>query len=106
MKRVYLALALLGLVVPYYLIGSIILETGGFGLALFFQQALANNSTRLLAVDLTISVLAFWSFMIHESRRLGIRYWWAFLLLTGAVGLCCAVPTFLYVRQSRIEAVS
>ncbi len=103
MKNVYLILAILGLIIPYYFFLQLP-ATDGFNLPRLVQPFLANNFMRGAAVDLTISVLVFWFFMFAEANRLNMRNSWLYVAATLLVGLSFALPLFLYFRERKLEA--
>lgn len=101
-KNVYLILAIIGFIAPYYFFLQLPAEDA-FNLPLLLQPLSANNFMRGLAMDLTISVLAFWFFMFAEAGRLQMKNPWLYLLATLLVGLSFAIPLFLYFRERKLE---
>ncbi len=89
-KNIYLTLALIGLLAPYYFLFKF-LSTNGFNIPLLVQQLLANNISTFFAVDLAISIIIFWIA-------------WLYLLASLTVGLSFALPLFLYFRERRVES--
>jgi hypothetical protein len=102
MKTLYLLLAIVGLVLPYYFLAAFLVEHG-LDLALLVQQLFANRISTFFAVDLIISSAVFWVFVYQESARRQVPHAWVFVATNLLVGLSFALPLFLYVRQSRIE---
>ena len=101
-KNVFLLLAVIGFIAPYYFFLQLPSEDG-LNLPLLIQPLFANNFMRGLAVDLTISVLAFWFFVFVEANRLQMNHPWLYLLATLLVGLSFALPLFLYLRERELE---
>jgi hypothetical protein len=102
-KNIFLALAILGFIVPDYFFLQLPAEDG-FNLPLLIQPFLANNFMKGAAMDLTISVIVFWVFMFVEANRLRMKNSWLYLLATLLVGLSFALPLFLYFRERQLEA--
>jgi len=102
MKRAYALLSVLGLVVPYYYFAHF-LSANGLNLQLFVEQLFANDISTFFAVDLLITVLVFWVFMIVETRHNPIRNWWICFPATLFAGLSFALPLFLYLREAARE---
>ena len=100
MKTVYLALAIAGLLLPGFFIVRLALQPGP-DLAGLLAPFANNLLMALLGVDLAVSSLVFWVFVFRESSRRGIRFPWLFILANLLVGLCFALPLFLYVRHGR-----
>lgn len=101
-KNVYLALAILGFLAPYYFFLQIS-PGNGSDLPALIQPMFANNLLRGVAMDLTVSVIVFWVFMFVEASRLQMKNPWLYLLATLLVGLSFALPLFLYFREHRLE---
>ena len=102
-KSIYVVLALVGLLAPYYFFFRF-LSTDGFDMPLLFNQLFANNISTFFAVDLIISVIVFWVYMIGEASRLQMKNWWLYILVTLGVGLSFALPLFLYFRERKLES--
>ena len=101
MKTVYLVLAIIGLIVPYYFFLQLPAEDG-FNLPALIRPFFANNFMRGAAMDLTISVLVFWLFLFVEASRLQMKNAWVYVLATLLVGLSFALPLFLYFRERKL----
>ena len=102
-KHLYLTLALVGLVVPYYFFISFLLAHGLDGPA-FLRQLFGTPISSFFAADLIISCVVFVGFLLRESRRHSIAHWWAYLVALATVGLSFALPLFLYARERGREA--
>lgn len=101
-KKIYLALAILGTLVPCYFLVSFLLD---FGLdpGLLIQQLFANDISTFFAVDLIISSLVFWLFAYREAQALDIPRWWVSIVANLLVGLSLSLPLFLYLREDALE---
>lgn len=103
--RIYLALAVVGAAVPIAL-GIAFIADEGADLAAFFDQLFDSTASTLAFADLTISSIAFLTWMWGETRRHDLGSPWAYVLANVAVGLSFALPLFLYLRERRTGAVS
>src|SRR5262245_37035998 len=101
-KSIYLALAFIGLLVPYYFFFKF-LNGNGFDIALLLHQLFANDVSTFFAVDLIISVIVFWIYMVAEANKLQMKNWWLYVLASLAVGLSFALPLFLYFRERELD---
>jgi Terpene cyclase DEP1 len=102
-KTIYLLIAIAGSIAPWYWLlqdPSALLSP-----TLFFQLTFANNVAVAWASDLLISASVFFAFASIELKRLGSSSVWMFLYigLTFGIGLCCALPLFLYRRELILE---
>jgi hypothetical protein len=102
MRRLYLLLAVMGFVLPYYFFASFLIENG-LNLGLLFNQLFANDISTFFAVDLVITAVVFLIYMVREAGRYRMRNWWLYVVATLAVGPSFAFPSFLYFREPRLE---
>ena len=101
-KNIYLALAFIGLLVPYYFLFKF-LAANGLDIPLLIQQLFANNISTFFAVDLVISIIVFWVYLFAEANKLQMKNLWLYLLASLTVGLSFALPLFLYFRERKLE---
>lgn len=101
-KNVYLILAVIGFVAPYYFF----LQVRRFDLGDLFQLFSASALLSGLAIDLLVSVTVFWFFMFTEAKKLQMKNPWVYLLATLLVGLSFALPLFLYFRERKLQRIS
>ncbi len=102
-KQIYLLITVIGLVAPYYFFISF-LAAHGLNAGVFLQQLFGTPISAFFAVDLILSCVVFVSFLIQEATRYSIKHRWIYILALLTVGLSFALPLFLYVRESRIDA--
>lgn len=102
MRRLYLVLALAGLILPFAVFAPYA-QQHGLDLAGIVDEALATEMSRFIAADLFIALLAFWVYVYRESKRHGYRRWWLFILATAGIGFSFAVPAFFYVREGWLD---
>jgi len=91
-KNLYLALAILGGVVPYLFFFQFI-ATSGLDLGAFIGALFANGAVGGFTVDLLISSVVFW---VYLFSRTGGPSAWPFIALNLIIGLSCALPAYLY----------
>ncbi|MEV4503515.1 DUF2834 domain-containing protein [Streptomyces klenkii] len=81
------------------------MDAGPYGVIRnFVHDALTNLASRFVYADLVLIWAALSAFMIVESRRLGIRHVWAYIVGAPALALCASFSVFMYVRQLKIAA--
>ena len=102
MRKLYLLLAVIGFVLPYYFFVSFLVENG-LNLGLLLDQLFANDISRFFAVDLIITAIVFLIFMVRKAGRCQMRNWWLYVVATLAVGPSFAFPLFLYFREPRLK---
>jgi hypothetical protein len=101
-KNIFLALAILGFIAPYFFFVQVPPESA-LDIPALLQPLFANNFMKGVAMDLTVSVIAFWTFVFVEGSRLQMKNPWVYLLATLMVGLSFALPLFLYFRERKLE---
>jgi hypothetical protein len=101
-KNIFLILAILGFIAPYYFFLQVPPENA-LDLPGLIQPLFANNFMRGVAMDLTVSVIVFWVYVFLEARKLDMKSPWVYLLATLLVGLSFALPLFLYFRERKLE---
>ncbi len=102
MKTFYAILTMIGILVSEIVLYFFLREYG-FDLSEFARQAFASPVATLVSTDVILSSLVVWGFMAREARKHKIGYLWVFVAMNLLIGLCAALPAFLYVRQGRIE---
>ena len=101
-KNLFLSLAVLGFLAPYFFFLQIPPESA-FDLPALIQPLFANNFMRGVTMDLTVSVITFWVYVFVEANRLQMKNPWLYLIATLLVGLSFALPLFLYFRERKLE---
>jgi NADH:ubiquinone oxidoreductase subunit 2 (subunit N) len=104
-KHFYLAVAVLGLVLPYWHFVPWVLANG-LNMRLFANQLFVNPISRFFGMDLLVSAVALVLFMRFERRRSNIQETWIPLLALVTVGVSLALPLFLYLRERALERQS
>lgn len=98
MRRMYLVLAIIGLIVPYYFLISFLLAHG-FDARLFLKQLFGTPISIFFAADLVLSCLVFGIYSGREASRYSMSHTWICMVALFTVGLSCALPLFLYLRE-------
>ncbi len=103
MKYLYLALCVLGFLLPVSQLALLVAETGGFDFFLFLRQVFANRSSSMIAMDLLVTALASLILIVVEGRRLGMERLWVPIACVFLVGMSLGLPLFLYMRELHLE---
>jgi hypothetical protein len=101
-KNVYLLLCVLGLAIPYSQFVPWLHENG-MNLGLLMRQLFANRISGFFGLDVLVSSAVLLVFMRVEGRRLRTRFRWLPIATLCAVGVCLALPLFLYLRERALE---
>ena len=95
MKNLYLALAIIGAMMPYAFFFQHFADQG-LALQPFLSALFANPASGGFTTDLLISSLVFWIGMFVKRRRAAGPRPWLFVVLNLTIGLSCALPAYLY----------
>ncbi|MEZ5572553.1 MAG: DUF2834 domain-containing protein [Halioglobus sp.] len=105
-RMLYLLLTIAGLVMTWKYNLQFIEESGGsFDVGEFMAASSANAASQSLTWDLTIACLAGLLWIFYESKRLGLRFFWVYIILTFGIAYAFAFPLFLFIRQGRLESL-
>ena len=97
-RQIYFVLAVAGLVIPYYFLISFLMSHG-LDARLFVKQLIGTPISIFFAVDLILSCIVFAIYSGREASRYSIKYAWICMVALFTVGLSCALPLFLYLRE-------
>ena len=79
------------------------LAAHGINVPLFVRDLFANGVAAAFAIDIIVSAVVVCTFVLIEGRRLGVRHLWAPIVSTFVIGVCFALPLFLYLRERRLD---
>ena len=102
-RYIYLFFAVIGLVVPYYFLISFLI-TYGLDVRLFLKQLFGTSISAFFAADLLLSCIVFARYLGQETSRYAIKHAWICMVALCTVGLSCALPLFLYLREPHLTA--
>jgi hypothetical protein len=103
LRYVYALLSVAGLILPMVCFGIHFSRGGENAWSEFFAAPFATWVISGFSWDLMLTATACTIWMASESKRLDMRgFVWHFLLIF-LVGICFALPTFLYRRESRLR---
>jgi len=72
------------------------------GIPGFLQDCYANAASSSISNDIIFVALAAIVFMVVESRRLGIRFVWAYAVGALVIAISVTLPLFLLARQLKL----
>ncbi len=101
LRHAYLALAVLGTILPYWKLLPWVLERG-LDLALLCQELFSTRIGAFFGLDVVVSAVVLFLFISVEGRRLGLRRLWLPIAATCLVGVSLGLPLFLYLRERRV----
>ena len=90
-RRVYLVIAIAGLIIPNVAFVPWVLDHG-VDVTLFLDELFATRVSTFFALDVVISVVAIWAFVLAEGHR-PVHARWAPILGTVLVGASFGIAT-------------
>ena len=102
LKYIYAALCVFGIILPVSQFGPWVMDNGFDG-DLFWAEMNVNRVNIGAWLDLLVSCVTFWVFVLWEGRRLKIRHLWLPLSAPLWMGLSLGFPLFLFMRQRTLE---
>jgi len=99
MKKLYLFLSVLGTILPFYIFVPWFMNEG-LNLRLLLNLLLINPISQFFAMDFIISWIVFSIFIIVDSQKSKIQFWWIPLIGNCCVGLSFALPFYLFLKES------
>ena len=100
-KAIYLALFLIGTVVPYLSFVPWVMDHG-FDISRMVEELFANRISAFFGLDVIVSALVLWVFIAFEGQRKGVRHTWAPIVASLAIGVSAGLPLFLFLREYAI----
>ena len=96
---VYLSLAAIGLLGTAWFNVQGVLHSQGNLFAAWF----ANPASSSLSVDLLVTASAASIFMVLEGRRVGVRWYWLYVIAAFVTAVGFTFPLFLAMRERRLN---
>ncbi|EKF75572.1 hypothetical protein A11A3_01837 [Alcanivorax hongdengensis A-11-3] len=96
---VYGAIAAIALVATWTHNLAFMAQPENRGATSFILALYVNHASASIANDILLYCLAGFIFMVHEARRLGIRFVWLYIVLSMGIAVSVMFPLFLIARQ-------
>lgn len=107
MKKIYLLLSVLGYACANLLVLLESFENKNILLWTKPDETIAglfaNRISTIFTIDLLFVVLVFFVWSFAEAKRLGMKKFWLYWLLTLLFGLAGTLPLFLWAREKHIS---
>lgn len=97
LKTIYLILCVVGTVLPLWEFSPWVLAHG-LNIPLFIEEMFPNRVAGAFTIDVLISTVVLWVFVLTEGRRARVPHLWAPLLANIVAGVSSGLPLFLYLR--------
>ncbi|MGB6150903.1 MAG: DUF2834 domain-containing protein [Pricia sp.] len=105
LKYIYVLLSVVGICYTWYYNIQWFQTVEDPSFSNFLNDAQSNFAGKSLGADLSVVVITFFVFMIPESLKLKIKFWWLLIPLTFLIAIAFTFPLFLYMRANRLEKI-
>jgi len=102
LKKIYLILAFLGIIIPYWAYMPYFMEYG-FDIVDFIKQAYANPINAFLSWDLVVTAFVVLVFIISDGKKFKIKNFWIPIVCMVFIGTAFGFPLFMYMRENQLE---
>ena len=100
MKKIYLLLSVVGAIVPYLFFFQFI-QAEGLNIPAFISALFVNGAAGGFSADLLLSSFIFWLFMFQQVKESNDPKPYLFIFLNLTIGLSCALPAYLYAKETK-----
>ena len=97
----YLVAAVVGTILPLWQFVPFLVRFG-LDVSEFFSQLFQNNVSSFFGMDVIVSSVVLWFFVLSEGRRRQMKNLWVYVLCNLIVGVSLALPLFLFFRERKL----
>jgi hypothetical protein len=101
-QGVYAILAVAAIFVTWYYNIQFMQQYEGFSGLQFITDNYVNPASASIANDITIVLLTFLFWSFFEARKLGMRHWWLYAVLSFCIAIAFTLPLFMLMRERRL----
>ncbi|HEX8843513.1 MAG TPA: DUF2834 domain-containing protein [Pyrinomonadaceae bacterium] len=101
-QYLYLILSVLGTALPCSQLFPFLAEHG-LNIPLFVEQLFANRISGFFGLDVIVSSVVLWVFVLTEGRRQQMKHLWLYIICNLLVGVSLALPLFLLMRERKVS---
>ena len=97
MKKLFLVLCILGVILPYYQLYYFLVENN-WSMSGFWADIYSNHAISMITMDITVAATSFLVFIIYKfyNKKIDGRSFIKYLLSLFLVGFSLSMPLYLY----------
>ena len=97
MKKLFLVLCILGLILPYYQLYYFLLENN-WSMSGFWADIYSNHAISMITMDITVAATSYLVFIVYKfyNRKIDGRSFIKYMLSLFLVGFSLSMPLYLY----------
>lgn len=100
-QGVYLLLAISGISLTWYH-NIHFMMAHGTDIRDFIEAITQNDAALSIAFDISIVGFTFFFWSFHEAKKLGMKNWWLYAVLSCGIAIAFAAPLFMYMREKKL----
>nr|WP_314369986.1 DUF2834 domain-containing protein [uncultured Acinetobacter sp.] len=104
MRKIYVVLTLVGIVLPFSQLIRWLIEYG-INIELFIKQILENPVAAFAWLDVVVTVIVITFMIINEGKKLKMTSLWIPIAALFIGGASVGLPLFLYMRQYHLDKI-
>jgi len=104
-QNIYLAFAIVGICSTWYFNISFMMEHGT-DIMDFVAAVTTNDAAMSIAWDISVVAMAFLFWSFHEAKKLGMKNWWVYPLVSCTIAIAFGAPLFLYMRERKLQELA
>ena len=97
MKKLFLILCILGVVLPYYHLYQFLLENN-WSMSGFWSDIYSNHAISMITMDITVAAISFMFFLIYKfyNKKIDKLCFIKYMISLFLVGFSLSLPLYLY----------
>tara|TARA_B100000900_G_C20520806_1_gene692073 strand:- start:324 stop:632 length:309 start_codon:yes stop_codon:yes gene_type:complete len=97
MKKLFLILCILGVVLPYYQLYYFLLENN-WSMSGFWSEIYSNHAISMITMDITVAATSFMFFLIYKfyNKKIDKLSFIKYMISLFFVGFSLSMPLYLY----------
>ena len=97
MKKLFLILCILGVVLPYYQLYNFLLEND-WSMSGFWSDIYSNHAISMITMDITVAATSYLVFIIYQfsNKKIHLKCFIKYMLSLFLVGFSLSMPLYLY----------
>ena len=97
MKKLFLVLCILGVILPYYQLYYFLLENN-WSMSGFWADIYSNHAISMITMDITVAATSYLIFIVYKfyNKKIDGRSFIKYILSLFLVGFSLSMPLYLY----------
>jgi hypothetical protein len=102
-RNLFALAAIAGVIATWYFNILFFMDIQSFSLIAFIEANYENHASASISNDLLVVIFTFIVWSYTEAKRLGMKNWWVYVVLTPCIAAAFSFPLFMFMRERAIE---